>query len=267
MAALSSRTPGPAVATEKARRVPPEIVRRNNAKTRWFHAGVYLTVLVLLLTGWWLTLGGEGDPSVLSSVSGVSDAELHTWTGWVFAGLAGLGVVLGWRAARTLLVDSVRYRRGDLRWLRRWPAAVFTGRFGRHEGHFDPGQRVMNLALVALLLALIVSGVGLVLVSGGPEFVWYNRIHRWSTYLITPVLAGHIVVASGVLPGYRGAWRAMHLGGRLRAEVAERLWPGWLERERARPSGSDSPGSREEPPKPATPAPEGRARHRSARHR
>jgi cytochrome b subunit of formate dehydrogenase len=224
-------TPGLAVVTE---RVPPETVQRNNARTRWFHAGVYLTVLLLLFTGWWLTLGGEGDPSVLSRLSGVADAELHTWVGWGFAGLAVLGVVLGWRAARTLLVDSVRYRRTDLNWFLRWPGAVFTGRFGRHEGHFDPGQRVMNLVMIVLLAALVASGVGLVMVSGGPLFVWYNRIHRWSTYLVTPVLIGHIVIAAGLLPGYRGAWRAMHLGGRLRTRVAERLWPAWLEREQAK---------------------------------
>ncbi|HEX6358702.1 cytochrome b/b6 domain-containing protein [Actinophytocola sp.] len=220
--------------TERGRQGTPEFVSRNNAKTRWFHAGVYLTVLVLLFTGWWLTLGAEGDPSVLSQLSGVSDAELHTWTGYAFAGLIVLGVVLGWRAARTLVGDSVRFRRSDLRWFRRWPGAVFTGRFDRHEGHYDPGQRIMNLVLIVLLLALIVSGVGLVTVSGGPEFVWYNRIHRWSTYLLTPAIIGHIVVAAGILPGYRGAWRAMHLGGRLRYKVAERLWPAWLERERSK---------------------------------
>lgn len=223
-----------AVVTERDRKDPPEVVRRNNARTRWFHAGTYLTVLLLLFTGWWLTLGDEGNPSVVSQLTDVSDAELHTWTGWVFAGLAALGVVLGWRAARTLLVDSVRYRRTDLRWLLRWPRAVFTGRFERHEGHFDPGQRIMNLVMILLLLALVVSGIGLYAVSGGPEFVWFNRVHRWSTYLITPVLIGHIVIAAGVLPGYRGTWRAMHLGGRLRTRVAERLWPAWLERERAK---------------------------------
>jgi len=223
---------GRAVATE--RRVAPDTVRRNNARTRWFHAGVYVTVLVLLFTGWWLTLGEEGAPSVLSQLFGVPDTDLHEWAGWAFAGLAVLGVLLGRRAARTLLADSVRFRRSDVHWLRRWPAAVFTGRFDRHEGHFDPGQRIMNLVMIVLLLALVVSGIGLVTVSGGPEFVWYNRVHRWATYLLTPVLIGHIVIAAGVLPGYRGAWRAMHLGGRIQTRVAERLWPAWLERERTK---------------------------------
>jgi hypothetical protein len=42
------------------------------------------------------------------------------------------------RGART----AVRFDRGDLRWFVRWPAAVFTGRFPRHEGHFDVAKRI-----------------------------------------------------------------------------------------------------------------------------
>ena len=80
------------------------------------------------------------------------DAELHTVIGWVFAGIATLGLVLGWRAARTLASDSLRLRRSELRWFVRWPAAVVTGRFGRHEGHFDPGQRIANVVMVVLLM-------------------------------------------------------------------------------------------------------------------
>jgi formate dehydrogenase subunit gamma len=47
---------------------------------------------------------------------------------------------------------------------------------------------------------------------------------------LIPLLAGHILIASGILPGYRGVWRSMHLGGRLDVAVARRLWPGWLDR-------------------------------------
>ncbi len=214
-------------------------VERNNRRTRWFHAGVYLTVLVLLFTGWWLTLGREGDASPLAELFGTSDTDLHNVIGWVFVGLTALGLLLGWRAAWTLAADSVRFRRSELRWFVRWPAALVTRRFGRHEGHFDPGQRIANVVMILLLAALIVSGVGLYVVSGGPAFVWFNRIHRWSTYLFTPVIVGHVVVASGLLPGYRGVWRAMHLGGRLRATVAERVWPAWTERRQ----GASAPGN------------------------
>lgn len=98
-----------------------------------------------------------------------------------------------------------------------------AGRFGRHEGDFDPGQRVANLVLVLLLAALVGSGIGLTQLTGGTSFVWLQRIHRWATYLVTPVLLGHILIASGVMPGYRDVARSMHLGGRLRRDVARRV--------------------------------------------
>jgi formate dehydrogenase subunit gamma len=211
-----------------------ERVERYSRRTRWFHAATYLTVLLLLGTGWWLLAGGEGRPSPLARLSGVPDTTLHTYGGWVLAALAALAVTGGARAARTFLVESLRADRGDLRWFARWPAAVLTGRFAHHRGHFDPGQRIANLVMVALLAALIGSGVGLTVVVGGPTFVWLQRIHRWATYAITPVLLGHILIAAGLLPGYRGVARSMHLGGRLREDVARRVWPEWLDRLRGR---------------------------------
>ncbi|GAB6937539.1 hypothetical protein JCM11754A_10620 [Isoptericola variabilis] len=213
----------------------PPTVDRNPRPARWFHAGVYVTVLVLLGTGWWLLLGHEGSPSVVARATGVSDADLHTVTGWALAGLVVLAAVLGARGWRTFWRESVRYRRGDGAWFRRWPAAVLTGRFGHHDGRFDPGQRVANLVLVVTLLALVGSGVGLVLVSGGPAFVWFVRVHRVATWVVTPVIVGHVVIAAGILPGYRGVWRAMHGGGHLRVRDAERVWPGWT----ARATGGD----------------------------
>ncbi|MGH3740141.1 MAG: hypothetical protein ACRDT1_02270 [Micromonosporaceae bacterium] len=75
--------------------------------------------------------------------------------------------------------------------------------------------------------------------------MWLVWVHKWATYLITPVLLGHIVIASGVLPGYRGVAASMHVGGRLRVEVARRLWPGWLDRhgasDRSSKPSDDSP--------------------------
>jgi formate dehydrogenase subunit gamma len=214
----------------------PATVRRYSRLTRWYHAATYLTVLVLLFTGWWLLAGGEGSPSPLARATGLADTTVHTYAGWVAAALAAVAVTVGARATRAFLAESVRVDPGDARWLVRWPAAVFTGRFRHHEGHFDPGQRLANVVLVVLLAVLIGSGVGLTLITGGAGFVWLQRVHRWATYLVTPVILGHILVASGVLPGYRGVARSMHLGGRLRRDVARRLWPGWLDRLERRPT-------------------------------
>jgi cytochrome b subunit of formate dehydrogenase len=220
-------------------------VRRYNRRTRWFHAGVYVTVLILLGTGWWLVAGQEGEPSPLAAVTGIPDTTLHLWTGWAFAALSALAVVVGVRGVRTFVVETFRFRRTDPRWFVRWPAAVFTGRFAQHDGHFDPGQRIANVVLVVLLATLIGSGVGLAYATGGPSFVALRQIHRWATFLLTPVLIGHIVIASGVLPGYRGVARAMHWGGGVREEVARRIWPGWT---RDRLDTIDIPVQVDEPP-------------------
>lgn len=219
-----NRSPRPGDRTDR------EVVQRYSRPVRWFHAGIYLSVLILLGTGWWLFAGNEGDPSPLAQLVGMADTDLHKNVGWALVALAGAGILVGPRAVRTFVVDSLRYRKPDLRWFIAWPAALFTGRFARHEGHFDPGQRIMNILLTLSLLVLVGSGVGLVAVHGGPAFVVFNRLHKWSTYAVTLLLAGHILVAAGILPGYRGAWRSMHLGGRQRLGVARRLWPGWLER-------------------------------------
>lgn len=120
------------------------MVERYARPTRWFHAGVYSTVAALLLTGIWVLVGNEGRPSPLSRLAGVPDTRLHVWLGWAFVALLALGVVAGARLAAGFLVASVRFRRSDLGWFRRWPVAVVTGRFAWHDGHFDPGQRVAN---------------------------------------------------------------------------------------------------------------------------
>jgi cytochrome b subunit of formate dehydrogenase len=212
------------------------VLERYPRSTRWLHAGVYVTVLVLLATGVWLLLGNEGAPSPLSRLTGVADTRLHVWVGWSFVAIIAAGIVLGARSAVGFVVASLRFRRGDGAWFRAWPAALVTGRFRWHGGHFDPGQRVANIAMVVCLGTVTGSGIAMALLHGGPAFVWLVPLHRWSTYLLIPLLGGHVLIASGVLPGYRGVWRSMHLGGRLRVSVARRVWPGWTERQTGEPS-------------------------------
>jgi formate dehydrogenase subunit gamma len=205
-------------------------IERYRRSARRFHAAVYVVTLLLLATGWLLLAGGEGQPSPLARLTGVPDVTLHVWAGWALLVLAILPLVLARRAVAGFVRETFRRDRGDLRWLVRWPGSVLTGRFPRHEGHFDPGQRIANVAIVGLLIVLIVTGVALVFIHGGPLFAVLAGIHRLSTIAFTVVIVGHIVVAAGILPGYRGAWRSMHLGGRQRLDTARRLWPGWTER-------------------------------------
>lgn len=210
-------------------------IERYSRPARWFHAAIYVVVLILLGTGWWLLAGQEGNPSPLSRVTGTPDTSLHKIAGWALVALIGLGLLAGGRGVVSFVAESVRFRRSDGRWFTRWPAAVFTGRFAPHDGHFDPGQRVLNLALVAGLAALTGSGVGMVLLHGGSVYAALFTVHRWATYVVTVLIIGHVGIAAGILPGYRGVWRSMHLGGKLDQRVAARLWPGWTTRQRRCP--------------------------------
>ncbi|HTG47034.1 MAG TPA: cytochrome b/b6 domain-containing protein [Actinomycetota bacterium] len=209
-----------------------EPIRRHGRVGRWFHAAVYLTVLPLMATGWWLIVGREGQQSPLARLAGMSDAHLHRLLGWALAGATLAGLALGARGIPGALRETFRRDRGDGRWLLRWPRAAFTGRFARHEGEFDPGQRIANVVIAAGLLILIGTGIGLATLHGGHLFAVLAKVHKWTAIAITPVLLGHILIATGVLPGYRGVWRSMHLGGRVRLGTARRLWPGWTERQR-----------------------------------
>jgi cytochrome b subunit of formate dehydrogenase len=208
-------------------------IERYSRSARRFHAAVYIVTLLLLATGWLLITGGEGEPSPLARVTGVPDVTLHVWLGWALLSLAILPLIASVRGVIGFARETLRYDRGDLGWLARWPAAVLTGRFARHEGHFDPGQRIANVGIVGLLGVLVASGIGLAFIHGGALFALLAAVHRLATFAFTVVIAGHVVITAGILPGYRGAWRSMHLGGRLRLDTARRLWPGWTERQRS----------------------------------
>jgi formate dehydrogenase subunit gamma len=205
-------------------------IERHSRRARWFHAAVYLATIPVLFTGWWLLAGEEGNPSPLARALGVADIRVHVWFGRILAILAVAALVVGRRGIARFVRETFRHDRGDGRWLLRWPRAAFSGRFARHEGEFDPGQRIANVVIVGGLVVLVTTGVALTLLHGGRTFSWLAKIHLWTTVIVTPFILGHVLVAVGVLPGYRGVWRAMHLGGRVSEETARRVWPGWTER-------------------------------------
>lgn len=206
-------------------------LQRYSRRTRWFHTLVYLTTFVLFATGGWLFVGREGSSSPLARVFRISDVELHIDSGWVLAALGALALLVGIGGTRAFFRASFRYDKGDPAWFKAWPKALFTGRFSDHRGHFDPGQRVANLAIVLLLVALVISGFVLIGVSGGPAFEWALRVHKWATLIALPIIVGHVIVASGIFPGYRGVWRSIHWRGEIDATVARRLWPAWTDDE------------------------------------
>jgi formate dehydrogenase subunit gamma len=166
---------------------------------------------------------------LLAEVFDTPDTDIHDTAGWVLLGIVVAGPILGIRGTITFLRETLRINRGDAAWFWRWPRGALTGRFGRHRGHFDPGQRLANLAFVGSLGTVIVSGVALTTLSGGPTFATMVRVHRGSTYVLTALVIGHILIACGILPGYRGVWRAMHWRGRVPESTARRVWPATVE--------------------------------------
>jgi formate dehydrogenase subunit gamma len=205
-------------------------IERYRRRGRSFHTAVYLVTLLLLYSGWWLLVGREGEPSVLARALGLSDSAIHQALGWLLLALAVVPLVIDRNGIVSFVRETLRLDRGDAAWLARWPRALFNGRFGRHEGHLDPGQRVANVVMAVCFAGLLASGAGLAVLGGGPAFVWLHRLHTWATFILTPLIAAHVLIAIGVLPGYRGVWRSMHLGGRLPLDTARRVWPGWTER-------------------------------------
>jgi hypothetical protein len=64
-----------------------ERIERHPRRVRRFHGAVWVATLGLLVTGWWILLGGEGRPSPLARATGVADTRLHVWLGWALAAL------------------------------------------------------------------------------------------------------------------------------------------------------------------------------------
>jgi cytochrome b subunit of formate dehydrogenase len=237
-------------------------LQRYARSVRLFHARIYLVTLALLLTGWWLLLGGEGHPSPLARIFGFADTRLHVWAGEALVILALVPLIVGRKSISTFVRETFRRDGGDARWWIRWPAGAITGRFGRHEGHFDPGQRVANVLLVGGLLVLMGTGLGLSFLHGGPLFARLARVHLWTTYVVTVLVAGHILIAVGILPGYRGVWRSMHLGGKVPEGTARRVWPGWTERALSQERPKDASGKNEATfPRVPPPSLRGRVKH------
>lgn len=236
---------------------PGERLPRNRPAARRLHAGLSLLTLGLLVSG--VAVLGEGVRPLEALFGGhVASARAHRLLGYGLIAAAGLVALARPRAAGRFLIESARFRRGELRWFAAYPAFVLRpsrNAPARHEGHFDPGQRLFNLVVIAAFLVLSATGALMsVPAAFVPEvFAWSLRIHRLATWALLAAVGGHVVVASGVLRAYRGVWRAMHAGGLVPRELAERLWPGWAERERwggravagrARSAGSPAPPGR-----------------------
>jgi len=215
----------PAVTSQPAR------ILRNTRAARRLHTVVYLTVTVLFASG--VSLLGAGIPWIESLFGGhESTGAWHRWIGFGLIALALIVTLVRTRAVGRFLRESVRFRASDLDWFLTYPRFVARpsrNEPARHQGHFDPGQRVFNCVIVVAFLVLSVTGV---LMAFPDQFVpavfaWSFRLHRLATWALVAAVLGHLLIASGFLRAYRGVWRAMHGAGRVDVSLAKRLWPRW----------------------------------------
>jgi formate dehydrogenase subunit gamma len=220
---MTTRAAGTGTTTER--------LLRNRPVARRLHAAVYLLTGFLFLSG--LAVLGEGRPAIEALLGGhVAAARWHRWVGFGLMGLGVLVAVLRPGTSTWFLAESARFGRRDLVWFVRHPRFLLRpARYAsaRHDGHFDPGQRVFNVVVVVSLLVLAVTGA----VMSFPQrfvpvaFAASLQIHRAITWVLGIAVAGHLVVVSGLFRGYRGVWRAMHSDGRVRITLAQVLWPEW----------------------------------------
>jgi formate dehydrogenase subunit gamma len=207
------------------------------------HTVLYVATAVLLLSG--VAVVGEGVRGLEALFGGhAATARAHRYLGFALVAVAAALVALRPRACGRFLVESFRFRSADRRWFASYLPFLLRPsqrRPARHEGHFDPGQRLYNLLVVVSLVVLAATGV----VMSFPKtftpdaFAWSLRIHRAATWILMAAVIAHLALASGVTRAYRGAWRAMHGDGRVPRELAEKLWPRWAEENPSRPPAGD----------------------------
>ncbi|MEX0834274.1 MAG: cytochrome b/b6 domain-containing protein [Actinomycetota bacterium] len=198
------------------------------------HATLYLTTGFLFLSG--VAVFAEGQHWIAAVFGGhVGAAVSHRWVGFLLIAAAGVIVVANPRSARRFLRDSFHFRRSDVWWFRSYPGFVLhptRNTLPNHNNHFDPGQRVFNIVVVISLLVLAVTGLFMAFPQQfAPGVYAFNiRLHQIATVVLLLSVIGHLVVATGLLPAYRGVWRAMHGNGEVPVRLAEILWPGWTDR-------------------------------------
>lgn len=209
------------------------------------HAVVGALVLGLTATG----LGLLGVlPTPLLYLLGGHEAALvwHRLLGLTLTPLLVALPVVAPRAGRRFVADATRFCRADLPWVVGFAAhLVRPGRHvvPRHEGRFDPVQRLVFALMLVALGALVVSGAALLVLPGTSITVIAAcvQVHETAGWMLVGLVGMHVLAGSGVLPTHRRVGRAM-VDGHVRAVVASRLWPAWAYRQSApEPAGELPP--------------------------
>ena len=208
---------------------------RHRPGTRIAHAALALCMIVLIVSG--LGMSGRLPGSIVSGLGGhVSLGSLHRQLGVVFGIVVAPLLLFGPAAARRLVADMCRFRRGEFAWFGSFAAYCLAPRRHRpsfHSGRFDPGQRIVFTLMLGAGAVLTGSAAALYLAPAGPRplLAWAVRIHIAAAVIFIFALVLHIVVGAGLLASHRNIGRVIFGDGRVRQCLAQTLWPAWTARQ------------------------------------
>ncbi len=155
--------------------------------------------------------------------------------------ILGVAVVV-WRGDRRGVVRTGRELRDvdadDRAWLASVPAAVLKHAPQPPAGRFNGGQKVNFLLLSGLLVALFVSGLGLV-ITGLPHSPIFSVAHVAAAILAVILVVGHMYMAL-INPSTRPSLSGMFSG------TVERSW---MRKHHSRAPGPDAARGSRRPPR------------------
>lgn len=237
---------GPELARAAEGRAP--VILRFSATERAFHWSIALPTLVLLLSGLFLRFGGL--QALMVGYDHRVGLRLHLLAGVAVLFLPLLVVLLGdrrvlrWTGRALVQMDGAdrRFLRDLPRWLRGDPEA------GGDVGRFNGGQKLNTLVSGLTLLLAAATGLFLWVFPPRPDGAGALQpvagalgfIHEMTTYVLLPVVGGHIFMAL-VHPRTRESFRGI-LFGIVDAAWARRHHPRWYREAAAEASGSDRAG-------------------------
>jgi len=189
---------------------------------RIIHAVLASSFLLLFLSGlillWpplsWLAAGG-------------TSRLLHRIAGVGFISVPILYILFDRAAAKELLVDSFRYDKDDIAWLKQMLGYYFGN--AAHmppQGRLNAGQKLHHAAVVIMSAVVVASGLVLWFAKGSMGGVILGivvSIHVLSMLALTVLLVGHVyfTFVYGALPGMTT--------GYVSEEAARLEHPKWVE--------------------------------------
>ena len=178
--------------------------RRNQ---RLVHALLASSFLLLLLTG----LVILWSPLSFLAVGGNS-RWLHRVGAIGFMAVPLAYLLADRKGAKELLIDSFRYDRDDLEWLKHLYRYVMGHAAEMPpQGRLNAGQKLHHAAVIVVSATIVLSGLALWFVKptlGASGLAWMAVIHDISMLILTLLLVGHLYFTfvykalSGMTTGY-----------------------------------------------------------------